>query len=43
VYSYVGLKTYIAELFGEPVDVVIREALKPHVRPLAETDAVYAF
>jgi uncharacterized protein len=43
VYSYVGLKTYIAELFSKPVDVVTREALKPHVRPLAETDAVYAF
>jgi uncharacterized protein len=43
VYAYVGLKKYIAELFGEPVDVVTREALKPYVRPLAETDAVYAF
>ena len=43
VYAYVGLKNYIAELFGEPVDVVTREALKPYVRPLAETDAVYAF
>lgn len=43
VYAYVGLKKYIAELFSEPVDVVTREALKPYVRPLAETDAVYAF
>jgi hypothetical protein len=43
VYAYVRLKTYIAELFSEPVDVVTREALKPSVRPLAETDAVYAF
>jgi predicted nucleotidyltransferase len=43
VYAYVGLKKYIAELFNEPVDVVTREALKPYVRPLAETDAVYAF
>jgi uncharacterized protein len=43
VYAYVGLKNYIAELFSDPVDVVTREALKPYVRPLAETDAVYAF
>ncbi len=43
VYAYVGLKNYIAELFGEPVDVVTRDALKPFVRPVAESDAVYAF
>jgi predicted nucleotidyltransferase len=43
VYAYVGLKIYIAELFSEPVDVVTREALKAHVRPPAEADAVYAF
>jgi predicted nucleotidyltransferase len=43
VYAYVGLKNYIAQLFSDPVDVVTREALKPYVRPLAETDAVYAF
>ncbi len=43
VYAYVGLKSYIAELFAEPVDVVDRAALKPYVRPPAESDAVYAF
>src|ERR1700733_3879226 len=43
VYDYVGLKRYIASLFDGPVDVVDREALKPHVRPPAEGDAVYAF
>jgi hypothetical protein len=43
VYAYVGLKSYIAALFAEPVDVVDRAALKPHVRPPAESDAVYAF
>jgi predicted nucleotidyltransferase len=43
IYAYVGLKNYIAALFSEPVDVVTRGALKPYVRPLAETDAVYAF
>ncbi|HLJ00949.1 MAG TPA: nucleotidyltransferase domain-containing protein [Bradyrhizobium sp.] len=43
IYAYVGLKNYIAELFSDPVDVVTRDALKPYVRPLAESDAIYAF
>jgi predicted nucleotidyltransferase len=43
VYAYVGLKSYIANLFEEPVDVVNRERLKPYVRPAATADAVYAF
>lgn len=43
VYSYVGLKNYIAALFTGPVDVVDRDALKPLVRPSAVTEAVRAF
>ncbi len=43
VYDYVGLKRYVASLFDGPVDVIDRLALKPHVRPPAEGDAVYAF
>lgn len=43
VWEYVGLKTYIAGLFDGPVDVVEREALRPHLRPSATADAVYAF
>ena len=43
VYDYVGLKNYIASLFSGPVDVVDREGLKPHIRPPAESEAVYAF
>ncbi len=43
VYDYVGLKRYIASLFDGPIDVIDRQALKPHVRPPAEGDAVYAF
>jgi predicted nucleotidyltransferase len=43
VYDYVGLKTYIADLFEGPVDVIDREALKAHLRLPAQTDAVYAF
>jgi len=43
VYEYVGLKEYIASLFEGPVDVVSRDGLKPHVRPAATADAIYAF
>lgn len=43
VFDYAGLQDYIAELFDGPVDVVDRESLKPHVRPGATHDAVYAF
>ena len=43
VYDYVGLKRYIASLFDRPVDVFDRLALRPHVRPPAEDDAVYAY
>jgi predicted nucleotidyltransferase len=43
VFEYVGIKRYIAELFPHPVDVVDRRGLKPHVRPSAESDAIYAF
>jgi predicted nucleotidyltransferase len=42
VHEYVDLKDYIAGLFRGPVDVVSRDALKPHIRP-AIADAVYAF
>ena len=43
VYEYVSLKDYIGGLFEGPVDVVNREGLKPYIRPMALTDAVYAF
>ena len=43
VYTYVGLINYVASLFPGPVDVIDRESLKPHIRPPAEADAVYAF
>jgi uncharacterized protein len=42
-YAYVGLKNYFADLFTGAVDVVDREALKPHVRPAATANAVYVF
>lgn len=43
VWEYSGLKTYIADLFEVPVDVVSRDGLKAYIRPAAIADAVYAF
>ena len=43
VFQYVGIVQYIEDLFPVPVDVAIRAALKPLVRPRAEREAVYAF
>ena len=43
LFDYVGLKDYIAGLFDGPVDVVDRDALKPHLRVPAARDSVYAF
>jgi predicted nucleotidyltransferase len=41
--GYVGITHYLADLFPVKVDVANRSTLKPHVRPGAERDAVYAF
>jgi hypothetical protein len=43
VFSYAGLIEFISNLFSQPVDVVNRTKLKPHIRPSAELDAIYAF
>jgi predicted nucleotidyltransferase len=43
MFDYVGLKDYVARLFDGPVDVVSQQGLKPHVRPIATAEAVYAF
>jgi predicted nucleotidyltransferase len=43
VYTYVGLKRFIGELFPSPVDVVDREALKGGVAETARREAAYAF
>jgi len=43
VFDYVDLKEYIASLFDRPVDVVNRDSLKSHIRPVATADARYAF
>ena len=43
VFDYVGIKEFIASLFSQKVDVVDREALKPHIRDASARDAVDAF
>ena len=43
LFGYVGITHYLADLFPVRVDVSNRSTLKPHVRPGAERDAVYAF
>ena len=43
IYEYVRLKDYIAGLFEGPVDVIDRDALKPHLQAPSARDAVYAF
>lgn len=43
IFDYVGLKDYVSSLFTSPVDVVDREAIKPHLRTPTARDALYAF
>jgi predicted nucleotidyltransferase len=42
VFDYAGLKDFIAGLFDGRVDVVNRDALKPHIK-VAPTGVIYAF
>jgi uncharacterized protein len=43
LFEYVAIAQFLEDMFPVRVDVSNREALKPHVRPTAERDAVYAF
>lgn len=43
VFNYVGLKDFIGGLLDGQVDIVNRDALKPHIRPIAMDDTIYAF
>jgi predicted nucleotidyltransferase len=43
VFDYAGLRGEIAALFDGPVHVVNRDGLKPHIKPAATADAIYAF
>jgi len=40
--NYMGLKELLEELFGSPVDLVMRTALKPRLREPILADAVHA-
>lgn len=42
IFDYVALKDYMATLFEGRVDLIDKEALKPHLRHPSR-DAVYAF
>jgi len=43
LFDFVDLREYIASLFEGPVDVIDRDALKPHLRAPSVRDSVYAF
>jgi uncharacterized protein len=43
IYDYAAVKDYIGTLFKARVDVVDREALKPHLREASVRHAIYAF
>jgi uncharacterized protein len=43
ICEYMRLKDYVAGLFERPVDVIDRDAHKPHLRAPSARDAVYAF
>jgi uncharacterized protein len=43
LWEYVAITQYLGDLFSSRVDVANRSHLKPHVRPSAEREAMYAF
>ena len=43
LWEYVGITNVICDLFPIKVDVSNRRAMRDHVRPSAERDAIYAF
>jgi uncharacterized protein len=42
-FAYAGVAADLEEIVGREVDVARRDRLRPHVRPSAEAQAVYAF
>ena len=43
LFAYAGIAADLEEIVGQEVDVAQRDRLRPHVRPNAEAQAVYAF
>ncbi len=39
--SYMDLKFFLEDLLGCKVDLVTRKALKPHLKPYVEREAIY--
>ena len=42
-FAYAGIAADLEAIVGRDVDVARRDRLRPHVRPSAEAQAVYAF
>lgn len=40
--AYMDLKTFLEDLFGCRVDVVLAETIKPRLRPIIQRETVYA-
>jgi predicted nucleotidyltransferase len=40
--AYMDLKTFLENLFGCRVDVVLSETIKPRLRPIIQRETVYA-
>ena len=40
--AYMGLKLYLEDLFGQPVDLVLADAIKPALRRAILSDVAYA-
>lgn len=38
---YMGLKIYLEDLLGVPIDLATPRALKPRIRPAVEREAIY--
>lgn len=41
--NYIGLKLYLEDLLGRPVDLVTPKALRPLLRPSVERDLLHVF
>lgn len=41
--AYAGIAADLEAIVGRDVDIARRDRLRPHVRPAAEAQAVYAF
>ena len=43
LWGLVGIVQFLEDMFPSKIDVSERGSLRPHVRPSAERDAIYAF